>query len=291
MILHKITFGKIHPSTRQEAEDMADDYLRMLSGNGQAGSGYAFVAQDGLLCAYIDLAGNQATKLKYHNNYGREQLKNVIAWFGQDPVWERLDDYGPWRDTIWTNAPFLFLTTCTLDGESPLFRGDTGARIPLYRLPDHQVPPDDRLFSKDDIFFGAHKYRADIGNWQHSYHNHDSVWMRSGKLEFPAYKQLAFPDSELSETGRDLCKHVESATGVPTYYYLHRYYGRPEGEAMRKCPGCGRRWRTRHPLVVETGYWHRFAFKCDKCRLVSHVAADDDEPKYAHIGEWRAAKK
>lgn len=291
MILHRITFGKIKPAAREEAEEVAEDYLRSLAHNGQAGWGYSFVVQDGLLCVYIDIAGVQAHKLKYHGTFGLERLAKAIEWFGQDPVWERLDEGGPKRDTTWKGAPFLFLFTHAFDHESPLCRGDTGRTIPLYRLPDEQMPKGDREPSAEDLYWGAERYREGIGFWQHSYRHHDSIWLSSGKLEIPTYKQLALPDSELSRYGRDSCDDIEETTGVPTFYYLNRYYGRPEGEAKRKCPGCGKRWRTKFPLDSEEQAWHEFPFKCDKCRLVSHMASDDDEPRHVHIGEWKPAKK
>lgn len=273
MILHKLTFGKTTPVTATEAEEVAEEYLCMLAHSGQADRRYVLVSQNEHLCVYIEIAGVQAHRLKFHSKYGRESLKKVTAWFGQEPVWERLDDAGPWRDTTWTNAPFLFLFTHFLDHESPLCRGDTGKPIPLYRLPIR------------------HEFDPGISFWQSSYRDHDSLWMSSGTLEILAYKQLALPDSKLSGYGRDICEYVEETTGVPTYYYLHRYYGRREGEDNRKCPGCGRSWRTEYPLNDNGSAWHHFGFRCEKCRLVSHIASISDEPRYAHIGEWRKPKR
>ncbi len=57
--------------------------------------------------------------------------------------------------------------------------------------------------------------------------------MRSGAVEIPAYRQLADPNSLLSEDGRRLCREVESRTGIPTFYYLLRYWGRSKDDDER----------------------------------------------------------
>ena len=67
---------------------------------------------------------------------------------------------------------------------------------------------------------------------------HDLLQLECGPLEIAAYRELAEPCSALAREGRALAASVEQATGVPTYYYLLRYWGRPS-EHDRPCPGCG----------------------------------------------------
>jgi len=101
---------------------------------------------------------------------------------------------------------------------------------------------------------------------------------------------LADPASELAEEGRDLCRAIESATGVPTFYYLMRYWGRPKAEERRRCPGCGDAWRTERPREPPNRFW-QFDFKCDRCRLVSHLGAANDGGRRVRVGEFDEKRK
>ena len=71
----------------------------------------------------------------------------------------------------------------------------------------------------------------------------------------------------LSQTGVGIATRITELTGIPTYYYLYRYGGRSlKSERERKCPGCDGEW-----LLVEALH-EQFDFKCDHCRLVSHIS-------------------
>jgi predicted nucleic acid-binding Zn ribbon protein len=269
MILHKVIFGPIPLRKRQEAEDAVNSYISVLLHNGQVVGEYFQVMQNGELCAYVNLGGVKALSTKHQSDYASDRLNKVVAVFNQQPKWTLADDDAPQRDTTWNRAPFLYLFTSIMcDWGSPLCRGDNGKRIPLYRLA------------------GQHEDREEIYFWKRAYCDHDAIWMACGKLEIPAYRQLALPDSELSERGRDVCRKVESTTGVPTYYFLMRYWGRKDGEDLRPCPGCGRPWRLEEPAGQSEKFCD-FTFRCEKCRLVSHKADSYDDPRHASIGEWQ----
>jgi predicted nucleic acid-binding Zn ribbon protein len=270
MILYKLTFGAVTKATRDDAVSVAEDYVSVLCHNGQACGEYFLVYNNGKLCIYLHVAGIHAHSRKYHSKHGVDRLSKVIAHFGAAPQWELAEDDVPKRDTTWAKAPFLYLFAD--DWESPLRRGDSGKPIPLYRLP------------------GVHNDREAIYFWQHTYHSCDLIWMLSGELETSSYKQLAATDSELSRDGRATCRYVEKVTGIPTYYYLMRHWGRRRNEEARKCPGCGRAWRTTHPINPEGTFSH-FTFKCDKCRLVSLMANVDYDERRALVGEWKKPKK
>ena len=102
------------------------------------------------------------------------------------------------------------------------------------------------------------------------------------------YKQLANPNSELSEQGRNICFTIEKTTQIPTYYYLIRYWGR-KNEADRKCPGCGGKWFI--PSDINEPKFHQFEFMCSKCKLVSHIPSSCDNERYARIGEYKKRNK
>jgi len=153
-----------------------------------------------------------------------------------------------------------------------LCRGDNGKPIPVYRLP------------------GTHEDREAIYFWQRTYHEYNGIWLGCGELEIPVYKQLADPSSELSQKGREICRAVEKAIRIPTYYFLMRYWGRRSGEDERLCPGCGRAWLSRYPTDHPRGWW-QFAFQCHNCRLVSQVADCDEDERHAVIGEYTKQRK
>ena len=268
MIAHKVIFGAVPRGRRSEAEDVVESYISVLLHNGQALGEYFLVLQEGLLCAYVQLAGVDALKTKYESTYSAKWTAEAIRLFGQNPKWTVIDDEAPKRDTTWTKAPFLYLFTNMFDWESPLCRGDNGRPIPIYRLP------------------GTHEDREAIYFWQRTYREYDAIWMGCGHLEIPTYREMASPHSELSQQGREICAKVESVTGLPTYYFLMRYWGRRMGEEKRKCPGCGGSWRHRHTTEDDKRFW-QFPFQCDKCRLVSHLADSYDDERHAVIGEWK----
>ena len=270
MILHKVNFGPCSKNKRREAEYLVEQYLSSLLHNGQICDGHLIGTSQGSLIAYLHLAGAAGRSLKHHSKYGRDHLAKITEYFGQSPRWVRLDDDAPRTDATWKDAPFLYVFTHMFDWESPLRRGDNGLAVPLYLLP------------------GKHEDREEIYFWQSSYHDHDSIWIGTGALEIPAYKQLADPASELSQNGIDICKMVEKATKVPTYYYLMRYWGRRKDEEDRACPGCGRAWRTKHASnrSDQFRFWH-FEFQCHPCRLVSHLADADEDERHAFVGEYK----
>ncbi|ENW03303.1 DUF2310 family Zn-ribbon-containing protein [Acinetobacter beijerinckii] len=268
MIAYKVIFGPITKTNREDAEWIVEDYISILFHNGQVCGENFLVVQNGLLCTYINLQGINANLKEYHCKYGIERLKRVIELFGCEPLWECIDDDVPEQNTHWQNASFLYLYTHMNDWQSPVCRGDSGHPIPIF------------------ILSGEHKQREEIYFWQQEYKNCDQAWIHSGALEKITYKQLAIPDSELSKAGQNICKYIEEVTGIPTYYYLQRYWGRRRNEDKRLCPSCGQNWST----GLHSSEFHHFAFQCNQCRLVSHLAVSYEDERHAVIGEWRNSK-
>ena len=122
--------------------------------------------------------------------------------------------------------------------------------------------------------------------WQKGYHDLDNIHLGSGVLEIPAYRQLADPNSELSQEGRHLCRQIEIGTGIPTFYYLMKYWARETGEEDRLCPGCGNNWKV-EGVEASPKQFYQFDFRCDKCRLVSHLGVSTDGGDNVGIGEFQ----
>ena len=145
---------------------------------------------------------------------------------------------------------FFYLFTHFLDRSSPVVCGKCRQPVPLYRLPRFEN--------------GAYD---DILSWQEIYRNCDSLFMESGAGEMFGYRQMSDLNSNLTILGRELCASLEKRTGVPVFYYLHRYYGASQkAEAKRRCPGCGSKWVEQESNV--------FGLRCDKCKLFSTVALE-----------------
>ena len=199
----------------------------------------------------------------------RADWDELLARCATPPTLSVVDDDAGGQTLDWREQGSLYLFTHAFDEASPVCGGADGVPIPLYLLP---IEPREM----ERIHF-----------WQLEYRDLDRVQLASGALELAAYAQLADPRSALCDQGRALCGLLARATALPTYLYLHRYYGREgERERTRVCPGCGGAWAR----VASAGRglaW--FDFRCEHCCLVSH-AAPQHEPgeEHAEIGEWPA---
>jgi predicted nucleic acid-binding Zn ribbon protein len=138
-------------------------------------------------------------------------------------------------------------------------------------VPVFTLPVSDQI--KEELLF-----------WRRDYEAFDRIWFRSGALEIQAYRLMADPRSDLSQEGRRLCREMEESTCIPTFYYLMRYWSRSRNEEERLCPGCGKDWKALEPEFGER--FSRFHFKCDPCRLVSHVGKSAEGVRRARIGEY-----
>ena len=245
--------------------------LYTLLKNGQIYGEYFFSWFKGSLVAYTHLARPDSLAERYHSEWAMSDYNSIIKAFGRPPQCEIIDDDVPKRFPSWKRSKSFYLFTHAFDDTSPICCGDTGRPIPLYLLPINQL-------TRQDLYF-----------WSRSYSNHDKLWLESEALEIPAYKQLADPASELSIEGRKLCADVERATKTPTYYFMHRYWGRNLGEAVRPCPLCGSKWHTSE-TPAEVRPYHQFHFRCEPCRLVGHCASSYDDERHARIGEFKKGR-
>ena len=277
MIFYQISFGPYCEGRYDEAVKLIEDYLSSLMFNCQTSNtqmnedeSRKIMAWNGEIVAYVYAQGTDAGCLKYHDRLGKKARKQLHDFFGQWPVWRCNEDFPVKRKTSWKNAPYLCIYTHYSLSDSPLIRGDNADVIPLYRVPI------------------THQDRADAYCWQRLYRSLDDVCMATGDLEMQAYRALATLESECTDRGRKLCFAIEKATGIPTYYYLKRIYGREYAEEKnRRCPGCGKSWFVKNP--DNNASW-KCDFMCKKCRLVSDIAEWDDELRYAKIGEPQKEK-
>jgi predicted nucleic acid-binding Zn ribbon protein len=267
MIFYRVSFGYYCKNYLEDAITTVNNYLTALTRNGQIDKNYTIVPWQKQIIAYMNTIGLEADMLKSHSAYGKECLKNVENFFKQNPVWYCNEDFPPKQKATWKNASFLYLFTQDSQQGTPLHRGDNNDAIPLYRVP---IADNER----EKIYF-----------WQQYYRECNNLWLKDNKLTIDVYRMLADPESELSQQGRELCLAVEKATGIPTYYYLIRFFGRKyEEEILRKCPCCGNSWAAKQQ-TDNSELFCNFYFQCQHCRLVSHPANGKVNSRYAKIGE------
>ena len=273
MFLAQITFGSGAGKSRERGtlKDTAESYLASLLKSGQIYGDYLFAWSNGNLVAYTHVARPDSVAKRHHSAWAMSEFNSVVEAFGHPPKWNVIDDDVPKRFPNWNRSSSFYLFTHAFDDTSPVCCGDSGLPIPLYLLPlDQEV--------REHLYF-----------WARAYNYHDNIWLGSGALEIPAYRQLADPTSDLSANGRDLCAEVERATGRPTFYFMQRYWGRNVGETSRPCPLCGGQWHTAD-RSTENRPFHQFHFRCKQCRLVSHCANTYDDERHARIGEFKKSK-
>ncbi len=272
-ITAKINFGKPKKNISDEKiNDLVVDYQTQLMRRGQiAGSQYSWCYTNGQVQSFVNLTRPDSLLEKYHSQWCLGYIEKIFDIFGKNPTWKIVDDRVPKRFPNWRSSKGLVLYTDMFGYVNCVYKLNRKEKIPLYLLPldDQEI---------EDIHF-----------WIRSYRLHDGIWIGSGKLEIPAYKELADPTTELSTTGRELCSIIEKKTKIPTYYYMMRYWGRIEGEKRRRCPLCGDSWATEYATRDEAKFWE-FDFLCEKCRLVSSLASSYDNQRCAHIGEYKSIK-
>ncbi len=98
------------------------------------------------------------------------------------------------------------------------------------------------------------------------------------------------PNSGLTKKGKELCEIIEKKTGIPTYYFLNRYWGRLKNEESRLCPECGNEWRVEKDIASRESF-SNFVFQCKPCRLVSKEADSFEDERHARIGEYKPKKR
>jgi predicted nucleic acid-binding Zn ribbon protein len=270
MIFYRVSFGYYDKNDFEDAITAVNNYLVALTGNGQIDKNYTIVPWQKQVVAYLNAIGLEADLLKSHSARGKECLQEIEKFFKRPPVWCCNEDFPPKQKAVWKNASFLYLYVPDNQQGTPLYRGDNNDAIPLYRVPI------------------ADNERENICFWQQYYREYNNLWLENGKWSIDAYRMLADPESELSKQGRELCLAIEKTTGIPTYYYLKRFFGRKfEEEIQRKCPCCSNSWAVEQPTqeISEPKRFCHFYFQCQPCRLVSYPANGKINLRYAKIGE------
>jgi predicted nucleic acid-binding Zn ribbon protein len=225
--------------------------------NGQVlGDDYTIALDATTYTVFATLPEDGALDPKYDLHFAAEARQKLAnAGFGQPDITPRgVQIYDVDLCTCEHHTHFILFTTHIKD-TSCFCCGDCFESIPLYRIP---------------YLAGANTEQCNsekLSHWAGTYKTCDLLYMDSGIGEAFAQRQMQQFDSKLSKCGIEICRVLGVATGIPTYYYLHRYINNPRQkmERERRCPSCAGEW-----LLAERH--HIFDFKCDACRLLSNMA-------------------
>lgn len=232
--------------------DLVNDYLDTLSRSIQViNNEYHFEPQKDKLTVLLFCPEKASYTKKNSTIYAKRRKKRLeedfscsleFQYIGIDP------EYG--ETTIAKNPNFLILKSREY---SPIIDGTTLSPIPLYKF-----PPTNENESYDDLTF-----------WDKNYDSIERLW-NIGNVERWAQNQLQQHNSILNKQGIECCKTLERLINIPTYYFLFNYraWGGKK-DKKRKCPSCQGDW-----FIEGSTFNDFYAFKCDKCRLISELSSD-----------------
>jgi hypothetical protein len=269
----QINFGSPKRRCVRDADGAVEEYLAALLYNRQIGENY-LIQERPRYVAYVQATDEKALETQHLSPWGEEGSNKIVTAFGHRPISVLLERPSRQSRLDWQSAKTLFLHTDMFKSGSPVGSPEFWRVVPVYRLPI------------------SHQQRDYLLRWTRTYRDHDCIWVGSGKLEVPTYREMADPRSELSREGREHCRIIEESTGIPTYYYLFRYHGRSKKEKQRRCPLCRGTWQVTSPKGVKK--FSRFEFRCKPCRLVSNIASsigDKEDECLATIGEPRPSMR
>jgi predicted nucleic acid-binding Zn ribbon protein len=236
--------------------DLLGTLVALWRNNGQVlGKTYTAAFAGRTYSLFLTLPELTALAPAHNSPYVAQQLERLDGAGFKGPTIKPLGRDPFERPICACATPTHYVLYTTYAGFEPsLMCGRCFHPVPLYRVPYETSSPD-RSALHDRI-----------NTWQSNYRACDQLNMSCSVGEAFGLRQMGQLTSPLSQQGIAVCKDIARLTGVPTYYYLHRYRGRSaKAERARCCPGCGGTWL----LAAQS---HIFDFKCDACRLLSNIA-------------------
>jgi predicted nucleic acid-binding Zn ribbon protein len=237
-------------ASEEEASEAALTLLASWFRNGQiASSSWVLVDAGPTLDAYASLPRVDSLAASHDSVYVARDLAALgpescsVTLLGADP--SRADC------CVCERRSGLVLFTHFLSELPPVRCLDCFDPVPLYELP--------RFDGEENL---------ELQGWAGDYRACDTLQMGVETGERFGERQLLAHDGSLGRRGREVAAKLESKTGIPVYYYLHRARSRGrQAELERRCPSCGGEWRLAESL-------HLFDFRCEGCRLLSAIASD-----------------
>jgi predicted nucleic acid-binding Zn ribbon protein len=229
-------------------------YLSSLERNGQVYINYEVIKTRDYYTVFTSVPEKDALCEKYNNIYAAKDLKELKEIFKirREFVGDNRNDFA-FCDCA-EKPPFYLLYETHLQEPSPVYCGNCGGFVPMYKFPFVKKTC---IKTKCNCYDDEHFM---INSWKHAYYCIDRLFMNCLVDGF-TYKQMNSPNSALSKNGREICKCYENETGIPFYYDLLYY----EQKRPDNCPVCGKVWKLETPLKF--GYFTA-THMCEDSRLM-----------------------
>jgi predicted nucleic acid-binding Zn ribbon protein len=180
-----------------------DDYLAALYNNGQIVGDENLLIRDGSVYSYVVLPEDDSLSETKNNGYAAKAKEKVEQLFEISLEYAGENWYYN-RKACECEAPSFYILICDLYYvESPVFCGDCGSPIPLYRLP--------KIFKEEEYFT--------VLGFQRESNAMRALW-QSGLNDRFTFRQRNRVNSQLTKNGRKICRAFEKAAGKPFHYYI-----------------------------------------------------------------------
>lgn len=250
MYKQKISIAINSKFDRDKLFDEFETLMGNLCKTGQVLGNYEtpFVSDNELISYQTTLETTSLSK-KYFDEYTKKRVSDLEQWCNATLKTEVVGKAVPEYKGVCKckKSDFYILFTYALNSSGFLDCGTCKKIVPIYKLT--------QLTCND-------KY--EMLSWETNYKACDDLQLGCTVGEKWATKQMSDPNSQLSKQGIDICKKIKTATGIPTYYYLHNYrHISQQKDKSRLCPSCNGKWILKERLL------DFYDFKCDKCKLLS----------------------
>ena len=235
--------------------EMISYFLSTMHKNGQIMSDYSMLKEDCYYIVYCTVPDIETLEEKYYNEYS----KKVYKYLNID--YEILGDNIVYYDDCQCENPSWYLLYCDYTStrdSSPLFCGDCGESIPLYKTP--------YLFNEQEHF--------NLLEYQDMYASVDNIWMKSLSDRF-SKNQIVNTNSKLNKRGMEIRAELERLLNKPVYLFVRNPIGgwwkyKESNKKLDNCPVCGR--ELSEPLNKEiTGKM------CHKFRIAFNEQSEESE--------------
>ncbi len=200
-------------------ESLIWESFNILRKTGQVYENFQVVAEDGAYAVYVIMPGADALDLNVCSEETVESIKKLAAIFSLKVT--SLGSIVNCDDSCLCEAPSWYMLYTDIGmQESPLFCGDCGKPVPLYKLP--------AVLDKE----GESRFLV----WQSQYRALHQLDIQNYSPDYTE-REIYDPTSRINKMGRALCRAIEGAKSVPVFYHLERK------KAMEdSCPLCHREW-------------------------------------------------
>lgn len=213
--------------------------------NGQILEEYIVEENEKEYIATVTTTDDDSLNACYYNEYILQEIKNFE--FSYEII--SSDAFCMDTNSCHCKSPSYYIFDCGNNDiiSSPIFCGDCGNEVPLYKIP----------------YIENTKEHYCIQDYQRLYKGVYEIWIHSLKDRFSQH-QITHYNSALNKRGIELSKELEEKLEKPVYSFINKpigsyYQPKKNNKNLKKCPKCKGKFR-----FIENGYVDKV---CDACRL------------------------